>query len=567
MTEAYSKIHSNFGSKPLNRHLGSKWYFLQGACGAAIAALLLTAAAPGAEAAPAVPTPGGNVQEMQGAKPAELANTIPGKAAQQESTIFHVQKIAVAAPEMKLKASRLDKIAAKYADKDTSLAELNGLLDELARYCRRHNYPAATAYIPSQDMEGGRLQVIIMPGKLGKITIDNQSRLKDSAVERLTRGLHEGDIITAKTLETALYNLNDLEGAASAGVLSPGAAVGSSDLTIKVKEDRSNQTTLYAENYGNKNTGRYRYGLQENLYNLGGLGDQLRLGVLISNKDLRNYYAGYEMPIGTRGSKLGLSLSHMDYEVGAALQAFGAEGTADTVSLYGSTPLWRTAYSSQTVSYGYDYRKIKDEYKRVPLADFKRQSHAVHLGLEGLERFAGSAMQYDMKVTAGSVHKDKDNIGVGRPSGGFVKGNANLSFVQQLGGPVDMVLKLQGQLSGKSLDSSEQMYLGGARGIRAYQQGEGSGDTGILGSLEVRYHTPLPGLSLSAYFDAGHVAQKDAGQSVTLKGWGIGLTWARPHDYFARFDYARRIGLPDYLHNSPEASARQRMWFMVGKIF
>ena len=47
------------------------------------------------------------------------------------------------------------------------------------------------------------------------------------------------------------------------------------------------------------------------------------------------------------------------------------------------------------------------------------------------------------------------------------------------------------------------MYLGGANGVRAYPQGEGSGDEGVLGTLELRYHTNLPGLILSTYFDAG----------------------------------------------------------------
>ena len=553
----HSKRYSNLSTKAWHR----------GICGGAMAALLLGLAPGSLWAAPATPTPGENVEEMQGQKETELENTVPDTTGRQESAYFHVKKITVEAPDMKLRQSRLDKLAAKYEGKDTNLTELNGLLDELARYCRRHNYPAATAYIPSQDMDDGLLKVAIMPGRLGKVTIENNSKLKESAVERQVRGLHEGDIITSRSLETALYNLNGLEGADSAGVLSPGAEVGTSDLTIKVKDGKKSRTTLYVENYGNKNTGRYRYGLQENLSNLGGQGDQLRLGVLLSNKDLRNYYLGYEAQVGTRGTKLGIGISHMDYEVGAALQAFGAEGKADTISLYGSTPLWRTAYSSMAVTYGYDYRKLKDEYSRIPIADFERESHAAHVGLEGTERFPASALQYSVTATAGSVHKKKDNIGIGRPSGGFAKGNVDLTYLQELGGPFDMVLKAQGQIASKNLDSSEQMYLGGARGIRAYQQGEASGDNGLLGSLEFRYHTPVKGLMLSAYLDAGHVSQKGSGQSTTLKGWGLGLTYSRPDDWFARFDYARRIGLPDTLQNVTESQAKQRMWFMVGKIF
>lgn len=533
--------------------------------GAALTALLLTPLA--AEGAPATPVPGENVQEMQAEKQAELENTSPEAAGSRGDARFHVEKISVEHPDMRLGEKRLQEIAAKYTGKDVTLSELSPLLEDLSRYCRRHNYPAATAYIPSQDVEGGNLKITILPGKLGKITIENDSSLKESVAERLLRGLHEGDIITAKKMETALYNVNGLEGVEAAGLLSPGTAVGTSDLTVKIKDGKKYQTTLYAENYGNRNTGRYRYGLQENINNLGGDGSQLRLGAIISNKDLRNYYIGYETTLGTKGTKLGLSVSHMDYEIGAALSAFGAEGKADTISLYGNTPFYRTSRNALSLTYGYDYRKLTDEYSRIPVADFKRQSHAFHVGLEGMERLPASALQYSANATFGTVHKDKDNIGIGRPSGGFIKGNAELAYLQQLGGPFDLLAKIQGQVASKALDSSEQMYLGGPRGVRAYQQGEASGDSGLFGSLELRYHTPLPGLALSAYVDSGSVYSRQASNTTSLRGWGLGLTYTKAGDWFARFDYARRMGLPDELENVSSAQSKQRMWFMVGKIW
>ena len=71
---------------------------------------------------------------------------------------------------------------------------------------------------------------------------------------------------------------------------------------------------------------------------------------------------------------------------------------------------------------------------------------------------------------------------------------------------------------------------------------------------------------LSTYFDAGHVRiEKEDHGSMTLKGWGIGLSYTKPNDWFARFDYARRIGSDDKM--SEDARSRQRMWFIAGKVF
>lgn len=103
--------------------------------------------------------------------------------------------------------------------------------------------------------------------------------------------------------------------------------------------------------------------------------------------------------------------------------------------------------------------------------------------------------------------------------------------------------------------------------MRAYPQGEGSGDEGWQGTIELRFHTGLPGLSLSTYFDSGHVRLAKDGTSggETLQGWGIGVTYSQPGSWFARFDYARRIGL--CANASEEAKAHGRMWFMIGKVW
>ena len=155
---------------------------------------------------------------------------------------------------------------------------------------------------------------------------------------------------------------------------------------------------------------------------------------------------------------------------------------------------------------------------------------------------------------------------MGGTTGHFTKGTFDITAVQGLGKNFDVLGKISAQKAGNNLDSSEHIYLGGARGVRAYPQGEASGDEGILGTVELRYHTPVKGLVLSTYFDAGTVKwEKSRSGSATLKGWGIGLTYTKPDDWFARFDYARRIGFEENLSN--DARSKQRMWFLVGKIF
>ncbi len=89
----------------------------------------------------------------------------------------------------------------------------------------------------------------------------------------------------------------------------------------------------------------------------------------------------------------------------------------------------------------------------------------------------------------------------------------------------------------------------------------------MVGTAELRYKTGVPGLVLSTYFDAGNVRLSKDGSngSETLKGYGFAVSYTRPDDWFARLDYARRIG--DDSKMSDDAQAKGRLWFLVGKVF
>ena len=69
-------------------------------------------------------------------------------------------------------------------------------------------------------------------------------------------------------------------------------------------------------------------------------------------------------------------------------------------------------------------------------------------------------------------------------------------------------------------------------------------------------------MSFGLFYDTGHVNMRDAGIGTTLSGWGIGVNYSKPNEFFARIDYARRIGLPN--NHSNDADAKQRIWFIAG---
>ena len=487
-----------------------------------------------------------------------------------ESATFRLARITVTQDGTQLSADELNHRAAGYAERTISEAEMNALLGDLTQYARSHGYPAAAVYLPPQSNADGTLEIRILAGRYGNINIENSAAVDDGQIRRLAHALHTGAPIEGRRLEKALYNIAALGGVEAAGLLSPGADFGTSDLTIRVKDGRRQSFVLYSENYGNKTSGRYRYGMQVGLSNLTRSGDRLNLAAMLSNADLRNYSLTYTRPVGVDGTMFGLGVSRMNYELAGEFRRLGAQGRADTVSLFGTTPLLRTARDSVSLTYGWDYRKLEDEYKNVGMT-LEKHSSAGHIGVRGEMNRPRTRLTYDITAYHGTIAADSTmaerQMRRARTEGSFTKVVLNLGVRQELGGRFHLNVRTQLQAAGDNLDSSEEIYLGGANGVRAYPQGEGSGDSGYLASAELVYRTGIPHLELSTYYDTGHVqyAHDGVDGGTTLKGWGIGVAYSRPGDYFLRLDWARRIGLAR--NASEEAQARNRLWFMVGKVW
>ena len=460
-------------------------------------------------------------------------------------------------------------ITKKYAEKEVSIKDLNMAVAEITACFRKNGYPAATAYLPQQASKDGTIQIDVEVGRYGKIIIENGSSLKTKVVERLSSVLHEGEIIRTKKLETVLHNIIDLGGVRAGGIMRPGTAIGETDIVIRVEDGKRDSYVLYSENHGSKSSGRYRYGVVANWYEMAGVGDHLAINGSVSNEEQHNYGIQYDQLIGKDGTKLGISVSRTDYELGSHYSAIGAVGEATTVGVNGSTPLWKTSTSRMGVYYGWDYRKLQDELREFDYL-IEKHSNAFYLGINGMENISKTNLNYDLTFYAGRLSYDDAHIGSiplqAENDGKYSKALLNISALHRFDRNVDLLVKAQVQQAGNNLDSSEQIYLGGANAVRAYPQGEASGDEGYQATAELRYHTKVPGLKLSTFFDIGHVKYTQNGSmpgGTTLKGWGIGIAYNEPNGYWARVDYARRIGLAK--DASDDAKDRDRIWFVVGK--
>lgn len=491
-----------------------------------------------------------------------------GNSGTAEKPAFYVKEIVLTGFELPDELGELQKILAGYSHRSVGMDELPALTAAVSEYARLRGFTVAQAVVPPQEVAGGRLEIKVYVAAYDKIDLKvNGSDVADRVIKRFMKPLRSGEVITDKKLESVLNNLNDLPGVIGRGILRPGSRPATTALDVEVLERRVWNNYIFADNGGSKSSGRYRYGMHTEINNPGHQGDKIGITSYISNKHTKNYGVNYETAIGGRGTRWGIGYSKSSYDLGT-VNFWNPTGESEGFSFYGLTPVYRDKSKRLTAIYGYDHRKITDDmrFDLIPQLNWKigteKSADVFHAGLAFSEylpnRFTGGNLIYwygDIETDNGGAYYD----------GGYHKLTADFNHVRYWK-LWNLRFNASAQLANRGLDGSERFYLGGLNGVRAYPASETSGDVGYTATVELRRATGVEGLEAAAFIDVGEVTRnKGYGEHRNLAGWGVGLRYAKPGDWYAQLDYARKINGEDNV--SEDHNHDGRMWFQVYKMF
>lgn len=420
--------------------------------------------------------------------------------------------------------------------RELTVGQLQGAANRVTRLYRERGYPLARAYLPAQEIEGGMVKIAVLEGRYGQVQVNDQAGLRGSALAPLTT-LHSGDAVQGKPLERSLLLLQDTPGIEVKSTLRPGSSTGTTDLLVDVQRTPLISGAVDADNYGNRFVGEYRLGGTLNLNNPLGLGDRLTLRAMGSEEDQRYGRIAYQLPLGPWATQFGVAYSDMDYQLGKDFEDLDAHGNARITSVFALQPLVRSRDFSLYGQLQFDDKRLKDD---IDLFDQKSDKHArvTILSLTGNSRdmlLGGGVNSFALAWSQGSLNIDgasaqrADDLTAGT-AGQFHKLNPSLVRLQRLSERFSLYTQLQGQWADGNLDSSEKLYLGGAYGVRAYPQGEASGDQGWLANVELRYALN-EAWQLSTFVDHGQVRLNkdtwaDEDNHRSLSGAGVGARWA-----------------------------------------
>ncbi len=463
---------------------------------------------------------------------------------------------------------------------ELTLSELRGMAAKIAAYYRSKGYFVAQAYLPAQDVKDGSINITVIEGRYGSVTLRNQSKLADPLATGVLDGLNSGDTIAIAPLENRLLLLSDIPGVNVRSTLAPGVEVGTSDLIVDVTPGRAVTGSVEADNAGNYYTGEYRVGATINLNNPFGRGDVASLRVLTSGSGLNYGRASYQALFGK--ATLGVAYTGLNYRLGEEFAPLHAHGTVEIASIYGSYPLIRTRNTNLYALAGYDAKTFQDKVDLTSSVTDKT-AHVGWVGLSGnhLDGFGGGgANSYSLTQSFGDLDIETPaaralDAATARTNGHYQKLSYSAARLQRVTDKVSLYGAINGQFASKNLDISEKMGLGGPYAVRAYPVGEAYSDEGFVVTLEARLLLPkfsagMPGqMHLVGFVDSGSVTHNKnpwAGDDNhrTLSGAGVGLTWADYNNFVVNAYWAQKLG-SEAATSAPDKNGR--FWIQVVKFF
>lgn len=431
-----------------------------------------------------------------------------------------------------------------YIGRRLSLPELEAMVRGVSALYRERGW-LASASLPPQEVVDGVIRVVVTEARLEGVNVqahgtpENEVYLRELA----TQGLAVGGPISLPALERGLLLANEVPGTTATGVLEPGSQPGQLLLRLNTELSQEPEHSLALRNFGARATG------EEQVFFSGartlhrGYGERVFVTALAS-QGLQSVSGGLSGAVGNKGGRMGLSFSHLRYEIIRGFTALEAEGEANTVTLGGTYPWLRSEGANIRLGADFTYRGLRDYALQTQLRNRRLTLGSVQVDADRRDAWGGGGVTFGfVRYTHGiaKLRNVEADIAADR-AGPQVQGHFNkLGFrvgrLQRLGDDFEGYVALTGQWASKNLDSSERFVLGGPSNVRGYPVGEGVGDQGYIVNVEVarQLHPAWKGF---AFFDAGHIRVNTntwpgsgTPNSYSLYAIGLGARWTGPDNW------------------------------------
>lgn len=460
---------------------------------------------------------------------------------------------------------------------EVTINDLVGMANAITEFYQKNGYISTTAYLPPQKVEDGNVEIVVMEGKYGNITIEgnkwarkkylNATFLKDKSIQ-------EDKVLNVADIQESLREINATDYIKGAVALQDNEnSEQYTDLTLNVKDRFPIDFDFRFDNQGRSTVGLNRFVIFAGMSNLTGFGDQLLSTTSIARSSI-GQGVFYSVPIGRHETKLNLGYSYSGTELDRGpLKEFDVEGKSHNFYVDLSRRLVKTENYKLYGDIAFDLRNTETTLRGYELYNYRTRSLKFNLtnvkdDFHG-KWFANIGVAKGIDVFGAT----NDYMGVYNrhtPTNKMVKLNASVARLQVLPWRMMGIFSANGQWTNRNVWYSDKMQIGGISSVRGFEEGYFLRDYGATASLELRAPVPflnkLPdklrfiddSIRLAAFCDAGIFGDHARGVDsdfVMSVGGGLVLKMTR---YLSGNVY---IGVP--IVNRPDEASSLRVHFMI----
>lgn len=345
----------------------------------------------------------------------------------------------------------------------------------------RAGYITTRIEIPEQDLSSNLLILKVVPGKIDKIVIEQDS------VASVILPFSQGDILNVRHIEQGLENLQRVPGVNVKINIEPGTRNGYSRIVVYTVRQQPWNIRASVSNWGDKSTGQMLTGLSGYAYNMAHINDIFYLsGSRSSSGGYHSISAWYSFPLGYWEHEFFYSYSLSRQAITVDMPNSNYNGKNHYASIKTSRTLYRDRDKKVTLFVEALRRKSDYQLGDIKLALQKRDMSNIRVGINYKQNYPAATLnstlgyQRFIRWFGGHLSPDMAQGDVSSDSELF---NLNINYLKRLD-----YLSMQAfydinlgiQYAPAALVLQDQLFIGHRWSVRGFENSTGVyGDTGF----------------------------------------------------------------------------------------
>lgn len=442
-----------------------------------------------------------------------------------------------------------------FVDQSLDQNKIKEIKNAIACYYEQYYDPFVMIEVPSQNISAGVLQLIVVRGKAGEISVKGNKWFKSDQIENYLH-TEPGDDINLYSIQKDLHLINKNPFRRVDMIYSPGAEFGTTDLVLAVDDCRPIRIYAGADNSGVESTQRQRIYTGVTFGNFLWMDHLMTFQYTTSDdfKRFQGYTLQYTAPVPS-GHLLNFFGGYSTVDPEMPDPAMYHHGQTGQASFRYVMPTKLHPRATKEWSLGFDYKVTNNTVLFSELLEnFGSYTNLTQfmVGYKRHQEFKTARFDIDLQAfgSPGKILPNESNADYNKLRAGarnewlYLRGMVR--YLQAFPKGFEVSVWLQGQWASAKLLPSEQFGLGGYATVRGYDERQLSMDNAFLANFELR--SPL--IPLVTMLRAK--AAKDALQFLGFidYGWGCNnntIETVPTYDYLLGVGPGLRYTLDPYL--------------------